>query len=73
MSYTRERAKGAEPPKDMTFTTLDLSLFKNGGDADREIFGSRLLSGLSKQGFVKLVGHGVSDCRVDKLFEWVGP
>ena len=57
----------------MALTTLDLSLFNDGGDADRQKFASQLLSGLSQHGFVKLVGHGISDSAVSKLFEWVGP
>lgn len=57
----------------MTSTTLDLSLFKNDCDADRQNFASQLLSGLSQHGFVKLVGHGISDSAVSKSFDWVGP
>ena len=57
----------------MSFATLDLSLFKNGHDTDRQRFGSQLLNGLTQHGFVKLVGHGISDHTVEKLFEWVEP
>lgn len=56
----------------MTLTALDLSLFNHGRDADRQQFAFELLSGLSQQGFVTIVGHGISDSAVSKVFEWVG-
>lgn len=65
-------AKGAQSLT-MTLTTLDLSLFKNGRVADRQQFASQLLSGLSQHGFVKLVGHGISDSAISQSFGWVGP
>lgn len=56
----------------MTLAMLDLSLFNNGRHEDRQKFASQLLSGLSQQGFVRLIGHGVQAATVWKLFEWVG-
>ncbi len=57
----------------MTLRTLDLSLFTHGSGYDRQHFGSQLLGSLSQDGFVKLIGHGITDSAVYKLFEWVGP
>lgn len=53
----------------MALTTLDLSVFNH----DREQFALQLRSGLSQHGFVKLIGHGISESAVSKAFEWVGP
>ena len=57
----------------MTLATVDLSLFKSGRDVDRQQFASQLLSGLSQHGFVKLVGHGISNSVISQSFGWVGP
>ena len=57
----------------MTLATVDLSLFKSGRDTDRQQFASQLLSGLSQHGFVKLVGHGISNSAISQSFGWVGP
>lgn len=55
----------------MTLPTLDLSLYMHGNASERQKLASRLLDSLSEHGFVKLVGHGVSDERIDELFQWV--
>lgn len=55
----------------MNMTTLDLSLSTNGSNSDRQRFASQLLGSLSQRGFVKLVGHGISEEAIAKLFEWV--
>ena len=55
----------------MTLPTLDFSLYTQGDASQRQELASCLLDSLSKHGFVKLVGHGVSDDRIDELFRWV--
>ena len=55
----------------MTLPTLDLSLYTHGNALQRQELASRLLDSLSEHGFVKLVGHGVSDERIGELFRWV--
>ena len=55
----------------MTLPTLDLSLSTHGNASERQELASRLLDSLSEHGFVKLVGHGVSDERIGELFRWV--
>lgn len=55
----------------MTLPTLNLSLYTQGDASQRQELASRLLDSLSQHGFVKLVGHGVSDEKLDELFRWV--
>lgn len=55
----------------MTLPTLNLSLYTQGNASQRQELASRLLDSLSQHGFVKLVGHGVSDEKLDELFRWV--
>ena len=55
----------------MTLPTLDLSLYIDGDTYERQQLASRLLDSLSKHGFVKLVGHGISRETVNELLRWV--
>ena len=55
----------------MAIPTLDLSLFTNGHDWERQQLAADLLESFTRHGFVKLVNHGVSDQEVSKLFESV--
>ncbi|KAG8630953.1 hypothetical protein KVT40_000093 [Elsinoe batatas] len=49
---------------------LDCSMFANGSSSARWEFAATLRASLERFGFVKLVGHGVSECLVGELFEW---
>lgn len=55
----------------MTLPTLDLSLYTDGDTGERQKLASQLLESLSKDGFVKLVGHGISRETVNELLRWV--
>ena len=55
----------------MTLPTVDLSRFTHGSNLERQQFASELLDSLSQSGFVKIVGHGIQDWAVAKMFEWV--
>lgn len=55
----------------MTLPTLDLSLYTDGDKCERQRLASQLLESLSKHGFVKLVGHGISRETVNELLRWV--
>ncbi|MCJ1281401.1 hypothetical protein MMC26_000720 [Xylographa opegraphella] len=54
----------------MAHSTLDLSLFTHGDEAERHQLALSLVESLSRDGFVVLVNHGISDLTVEKLFEW---
>ncbi|KAG9241338.1 hypothetical protein BJ878DRAFT_466590 [Calycina marina] len=53
----------------MYIQTLDLSQFTKGSESERRAFASDLLSNFSRNGFVKLVNHGIPDSEVSKLWE----
>lgn len=55
----------------MALASLDLSHFINGSHETREAFASNLRKELSRHGFVKVVGHGISDENIEKVFKWV--
>lgn len=55
----------------MAIATLDLSLFESSHSEQRDEFALDLRRELTRHGFVKIVGHGVSDADVAKAFEWV--
>lgn len=55
----------------MTLPTVDLSRFTHGSDLERQQVASELLGSLSHSGFVKVVGHGIQDQVVAKMFECV--
>ncbi|KAL9006071.1 MAG: hypothetical protein Q9188_001198 [Gyalolechia gomerana] len=55
----------------MALATLDLSLFTNGHHDAREAFAADLREELSRHGFVKIVGHGLSNEDIGEVFEWV--
>ena len=54
----------------MALQVLDLSSFIEGSTSQRQQFASELLKSLQRHGFVKIVGHGIEDSEVEKLFEW---
>ena len=56
----------------MTTSALDLSLFISEDSQQRKQLASDLFGRLSRQGYAKLVNHGISDDLVAKLFNWVG-
>ncbi|KAF2226213.1 oxidoreductase [Elsinoe ampelina] len=49
---------------------LDCSIFDNDSASVRGEFAASLRASLERFGFVKLVGHGISDHLVGELFEW---
>lgn len=55
----------------MALASLDLSLFSNGNHESREGFAAELRRELTQHGFVKIVGHGLSDKDIKEVFEWV--
>lgn len=55
----------------MALPVLDLSSFAEGNSSQRQQFASELLKSLYKHGFVKIVGHGIEDSEIERLFEWV--
>lgn len=59
--------------KEMALPVLDLSSFAEGNSVQRQQFASELLKSLYKDGFIKIVGHGIEDSEVERLFEWVNP
>lgn len=67
----RDRSKDSQP-FNMTTPALDLSLFISGDSLQRKQLASDLFGSLSRQGYVRLVNHGISDDLVTKLFNWVG-
>ena len=54
----------------MALQVLDLSSFAGGNSSQRQQFASELLKSLQKHGFVKIVGHGIEESEIEKLFEW---
>lgn len=57
----------------MALPVLDLSSFAEGNSSQRQQFASDLLKSLYKHGFVKIVGHGIEDSEIERLFEWASP
>lgn len=57
----------------MTLPTLNFHLYTHGNASQRQELASHLLESLSEHGFVKLVGHGVSDEKISEVFRWVSP
>lgn len=55
----------------MALSTLNLSLYTHGTPRERRQLASELLDSLSRHGFVKLVGHGVSRETINELLKWV--
>lgn len=55
----------------MAIATLDLSLFQHNQSEQRNAFALDLKRELTRHGFVKIVGHGVSDADIAKAFGWV--
>ena len=55
----------------MVLPTLNFLLYTQGNASQRQEIASRLLDSLSEHGFVKLVGHGISDEKIDEMFKWV--
>ncbi|KAL8993173.1 MAG: hypothetical protein Q9169_006545 [Polycauliona sp. 2 TL-2023] len=54
----------------MALATLDLSLFTHDYGETRAAFARDLRTELSRHGFVKIIGHGVSDADIQQLSEW---
>ncbi|KAL8649434.1 MAG: hypothetical protein Q9226_005579 [Calogaya cf. arnoldii] len=54
----------------MALKTLDLSLFINGRHETRKTFAADLKEELTRHGFVKVVGHGLSNEDIERVFEW---
>ena len=52
---------------------LDLSHFTSGSDSQRIEFARSLVSSFKKDGFCKLVSHGLSEDAVNKIFSLVHP
>lgn len=55
----------------MALASLDLSLFLDGDHETRKGFAASLREELAHHGFVKIVGHGLSDKDIKEVFEWV--
>ena len=55
----------------MVLPTLNFLLYTHGNALQSQELASCLLDSLSEHGFVKLVGHGISDEKIDELFRWV--
>lgn len=55
----------------MDLPVLDLSSFAEGSSSQSQQFASELLQSLQNSGFVKIVGHGIEEWKVKKLFAWV--
>ena len=55
----------------MVLPTLNFLLYTHGDASQSQELAARLLDSLSEHGFVKLVGHGISDEKIDELFKWV--
>lgn len=51
----------------MVLPTVDLSQYTHGTAQQRQQLSSQLLDSLSRHGFVKLTGHGISRETVSKL------
>ncbi|KAL9125937.1 MAG: hypothetical protein Q9217_004932 [Psora testacea] len=49
---------------------INLSSFMKGSDKDRGQAALDLRNGLVEHGFVKIVGHGIEEIQVSKIFEW---
>lgn len=50
---------------------LDAQLFRCGTPSERREFAKALRDSLSRHGFARVIGHGISASMVDELFEWV--
>ncbi len=55
----------------MALATLDLSAFTNGEHDKRAAFAADLRRELSRHGFVKITGHGMSNEDIEDVFTWV--
>ena len=55
----------------MPLATLDLSLFTAGRHDIQEAFTADLRRELTRHGFVKIVGHGLSNEDINQVFAWV--
>ncbi|KAI4233186.1 MAG: hypothetical protein LQ349_004567 [Xanthoria aureola] len=54
----------------MALATLDLSAFTNGEHDKRAAFAADLRRELSRHGFVKITGHGLSNGDIEDVFTW---
>ncbi|KAL8873407.1 MAG: hypothetical protein Q9198_007029 [Flavoplaca austrocitrina] len=54
----------------MALATLDLSLFTSGRHDTQEAFAADLRRELTRHGFVKIVGHGLSNGDINQVFAW---
>ncbi|KAL9020094.1 MAG: hypothetical protein Q9180_008657, partial [Flavoplaca navasiana] len=54
----------------MALATLDLSLYTTGRHDTQEAFAADLRRELVRHGFVKIVGHGLSDEDINQVFAW---
>ena len=55
----------------MALRTIDFSFFTHGNSLERYKVAGQLRNALASHGYVKLVGHGVPEGAVVKMFEWV--
>ncbi|KAI4270108.1 MAG: hypothetical protein LQ337_006893 [Flavoplaca oasis] len=54
----------------MALATLDLSLYTTGRPDAQEAFAADLRRELTRHGFVKIVGHGLSNEGINQVFAW---
>ncbi|KAL8889960.1 MAG: hypothetical protein Q9215_002829 [Flavoplaca cf. flavocitrina] len=54
----------------MALATLDLSLFTAGRHDTQEAFAAELRREVTRHGFVKIVGHGLSNGDINQVFAW---
>jgi len=50
--------------------TLDLSKF-HGTEPERLVFAKEALEGFAKDGFIKIIGHGIPVEDMTRLLDWV--
>ena len=55
----------------MALKTLNLSLFRGEKDAERRGFAADLRREFVQHGFVKIIGHGISEEDIEEAFAWV--
>jgi isopenicillin N synthase-like dioxygenase len=52
-------------------STIDFANFERGDTEQRKAIGTAITDAFQRQGFLRLINHGISRQTVEELFEWV--
>ncbi len=54
-----------------TVATIDFDSFDHGSADEKKIVGNAIAEAFRRQGFLKLVNHGIPRHTIEELFRWV--